>query len=659
MIKKCTIVRLIANLQKIGVSIMKTNTIKQWFYSALQINKFYKLARFSLIALSISLILGVGTGYAVSPLNKIGTDNWPYVVAPNRTNTVALPDAGMPTRYIYAVSGTTPSASGGICDKNTTGIRVYDISKPSSPKFISLTNAPNSTSPNYLKAVHLSSGQNILLSVNGVCQFTTSDGKNLVNNSAQISNGSLSGFDIYDLSDPLNPKLISTNNLKGLTSGTGVDVFVQNGKTYALVGTASPITQNYYFILDISNPKQPVLIRLFGAVANGQLIWPIAVNGFSQTLSNGIPLVKKIGTKQIAFLPLLAGGVVLYDLTDVAGAASDANRFISQMPLPVTDPISNLSPHDANAIAVSDDGKYAAEVENGGNARLKAHYGAATPLLSATEADFTQPLVSGEAFTTVRIPGTAVAGLSDACGTVTPAGTANQMAVISRGTCTFATKANNVAAAGYGGMLLVNNQPLSGAIQMGGGQRTDNFRALAVSEEIGSNVNLVPSGQLLTLDKVAIPFGYTRLWDISNLLQPKIIASVTTPHTNYALPTNSWVFFDSLNAVLQVSHDKGRLIISADSDAYAIYDLKYLNTSTPIITQTYGTGLIPINTSLVNPNEFLGQQAIINFFNTNFLFETTDIDQVSDLHPYTINKVKVLIGGVDASGVSIYADPSP
>lgn len=593
-------------------------------------------------------------------LTRLSRDPWPYAVAPVRSQDVVLPVAGMPSQYIYVQSNATPTSGGDLCDKSTTGIRTYDISNPTNPVMVSLVNAPNSTHPTLMKAVHLPSGQNVLLVTNSLCQFTTADGKNMVSNTAQTNNNSLSGFDIYDLSNPAIPKLISTNNLKGIINGQGIATFVQNSIPYAIVATEGPSSPFYYFIFDIRNPKKPLLIRQISAAENQQLIWPIAVNGFTQVLSSGKnPDVKTINNKQIAFLPIQSGGVVLFDLTDIAGPASNASRFISQMAQPISDPVSGLAPHDASFIQVSDDNKYAIVVEGGeNNSRLNAHYGAAAPLLSSTESFFTQPIVSGETFTTIRIPGAGVGGLDQACGTVTPAGTANQMAVISRGTCTFAVKADNVAAAGYGGMLVVNNLPLAGSLGMGGGLRTDNFRAFAVSYEVGTNASLTPSGQVMTLDKVPIPWGYTRLWDISDLLHPKIIANITTPLTTYAPIPNLDVFFQHNSAVFEEANDHGRLILSTGSEGYNIYDLANLNT-TPVITLTHSTGMINIDTSLVNPNEFLGLQNIISFLDANYKFGSDDIAYTEYLLPYTINNMKILIGVSDADGLVIYKDPAP
>ncbi len=78
----------------------------------------------------------------------------------------------------------------------------------------------------------------------------------------------------------------------------------------------------------------------------------------------------------------------------------------------------------------------------------------------------------------------------------------------------------------------------------------------------------------------------------------------------------------------------------------------------PVITQAYESGMINIDTSLVNPDEFLGQQTVINFLNTNYLFGSNDISYTDRLVPYTINNTKVLIGTSDATGLVIYKDPS-
>lgn len=178
-----------------------------------------------------------------------------------------------------------------------------------------------------------------------------------------------------------------------------------------------------------------------------------------------------------------------------------------------------------------------------------------------------------------------------------------------------------------------------------------------MSYEVGTNATLVPSGQLITLDKVAIPWGYTRLWDISDLSHPKIIANITTPLTTYALLANADVFFQHASAVLEEANNQGRLLLATGSEGYNVYSLANLN-STPVITLTHSSGMVQINTNLVNPNEFLGQQNIINFLDINYKFGANDISYAAYFLPYTINNMKILIGVSDADGLVIYQDPA-
>ena len=346
-----------------------------------------------------------------------------------------IADVGVYKNYAYLAAWGVQT-----CDYN--GVHVVDIADLNNPKEVAFIKSKIGSYPGEgIQALSISTPAftgDILVSTNEKCNDTTGFG----------------GMNIYDVSNPKSPTPLFEGFGDDVVSGTGkmdaheihsVFAWDAGDKAYAVMVDNEEAED--VDIVDITNPKKPKMVAEYDMVAD----FPQA--GVDQA---GMPenfhhdmIVKKIGTRYVMLISYWDSGYIKLDVTNPANAT-----YLADSDYAAIDPEAKES-----GLSVPPEG-------NG-------HQGEFTKdnkYVIATDEDFDPYKLSatddeGEPFAgTIGIPFEPGATLpsdlvyvGQACGAV-PLGNANQLALVERGTCFFTDKQTNIEAAGYGGMIVFNNE---------------------------------------------------------------------------------------------------------------------------------------------------------------------------------------------------------
>ena len=311
-----------------------------------------------------------------------------------------------------------------------------------------IRSAPN-TRINDVK-VHNVGGRNVLITTQEPCGAAipggpVSDGNKNNNGKGSPFQVGQGGISLYDVSDPARPKSLRRNFLEfeGVHNTYPWD---HNGKSY-LIGTADTFDLQDTFLVDISNPSNPKLLTITGA-----LDWLEDINrdqlqtGTSGAVLNHDVWVEEIDGRQIAVVSYWDLGFVTLDVTDPANPV-----FLGDSTYPDPEPILGL-PYEGNAHAAvfGGNGDYIFggdedfSPENFLVSYGSVQYQAGTALFGPPADTLMGDLVwtGGEGCTPAEVP--------QATG-------ASQVALIQRGTCFFQDKADSAQARGYVGYVVAND----------------------------------------------------------------------------------------------------------------------------------------------------------------------------------------------------------
>ena len=319
------------------------------------------------------------------------------------------------------------------------GVAVMDISNPGKPRQVGFIDATSGSFPGegaqVLDVATTSFTGQVLLFNNEICGATGKGGASL-----------------WDVTDPAKPKVLTAH--AGDTTADGQDNpdvndihsvlgWTDGKKAYAvLVDNAETADVD---ILDISNPRKPVLISESDLNDNGVLqktATPLGGNSFLHDVE-----VQKIKGTMTMVASYWDGGWTLLDVDDPANPV-----YLDDFDYAPKDPQTGLTPQEGNAhqAEFSPDGKMIIGTDEDFSP-FRLTLTAAGASFQAAQGSGT-PEVGGA--TTLSGP-TVYVGL--ACAALPPATSPGQVAVIERGTCAFTVKAKNAEVAGYGGVVLFNN----------------------------------------------------------------------------------------------------------------------------------------------------------------------------------------------------------
>jgi Ca2+-binding RTX toxin-like protein len=270
------------------------------------------------------------------------------------------------------------------------------------------------------------------------------------------------GFDLLDVSDPANPKVLVTGfgdrGGEGSLTGTekiaseyhSVFLWQDGGKVY-LVGVDNDEAHDVDFY-DVSDPRNPVGIAEFDLLQT----FPQIEDG--SALGDGIfhhdMTVKEIDGVQTMIASYWDAGYVLLNVENPAAPA-----YIGDTSFDGPDPLTGFTPqtgnghyaefsHDNKFLLTADedfDYRFTVELEDGPNAGILGY--------EAGTADAGRPIgpdspLEGD---------TRFVGQGCTVEDIAPAGAPNMIAVLERGTCSFGQKVVNADAAGYAGAVIFNN----------------------------------------------------------------------------------------------------------------------------------------------------------------------------------------------------------
>ncbi|MDH3672378.1 MAG: hypothetical protein OES46_14655 [Gammaproteobacteria bacterium] len=488
----------------------------------------------------------------------------------------------------FAYTGTFNNPCGG---NPGAGIFVWDVHNHNQVTQAAFIPSPVGSRSNDVKVASMNSGD-ILVHSNESCA------------------GGVGGFEIYNVDDPTNPVFLAHVQVDeiaeitplffggpGSLDDNGVHnlwLFTQGGQDY--VAAQSEGVFDGFQIYDITDPTNPSLVSGWGAeevfdpgvgdltLADDptgartldSILWLLGGFGASQNRFLHDFTITPDGTQ--AYLAHWDAGLILLDISDVTNP-----QFVS-LALDTTASDGEVNSH---AVWPSEDGTIVVETEEDFapfETVFMIDTGPAAGQFPATEGAITTPIVS--------LPGQAMTGpttyVGFACdpgfpGFDDPVPVGSGIALIQRGACTFTSKINNAIAAGYSGVVMMNDAARGDALVVMGGTAVDapgvfvgHSTGLAIAG-VATAADLVigASGEDITASAVPNGWGDIRIWDYSDPANPVLASIVNTVCS--ANPTDASCdpagTYSVHNVVVETTGNKTKAYISWYWDGMLIFDI--------------------------------------------------------------------------------------
>lgn len=369
----------------------------------------------------------------------------------NKTGHIA--DVGVHKGYAYLAGFWEPDCKQG-------GMYVADIKDPANPKKVSFIGTS--------KGSYVGEGSQTITVTTPKLSGDLLAFNNEICDEAKQANG---GMTLVDVSNPAEPKKL-VQHAGDINPETGKanqihSVFICDAgdKAYAVIVDDEEATD--VDIMDITDPRNPVMVREYDLAKEMPQILQAAPDNLTQVFLHDM-IVKEIDGRQVMLLSYWDAGYVQLDVTDPANAT-----YIADSDYAATDP----ELLEQTGISEPPEG-------NGHQAEFTRD----NQYVIATDEDFSPTFLTGTTddgteFTGGQGSGTPQVGIGeelsgatvyggractgDAAVPAAPAVGEKQIAVITRGFCTFNEKIANVAAAGgYEGAIIVNREGDCGAFGM-------------------------------------------------------------------------------------------------------------------------------------------------------------------------------------------------
>jgi hypothetical protein len=432
-----------------------------------------------------------------------------------------ISDVGVLGNYAYLGAFNQPCGSG--------GVYVVDISDPTAPTEVGfIPTASGSFVGEGVQAISLNTTSfkgDILVINNEICALTSSQ---------------IGGFSIYDVTNPLAPVplVIGAGDLTPSTFSATNQVhsafaWQQGKKAYVVIVDDEESAD--VDIFDITNPSAPVQVAEIG-LAN----WPGAQNSQSAGIGNFRAsffhdvVVKKIQGHWKMLLSYWDAGYIVLNVDNPA-----APVFVNDTDFTDPDPLTGLSPPEGNAHQAewSHNNQFIVGTDEDFST-LRTNVGITTGPFAGQNFFATQGNAVPQITPSNPLSGpTYFVGLS--CNTSPPpaAPSADAVAVIERGVCSFTEKVTNAQNAGYAAGIVFNsaapgnceaivNMAASGNIPFLFVSRSTGFKILGI---VGYNPANCPSGSNPPLPSPGTPgsavtlstkfdgWGYVHLFNGSTL----------------------------------------------------------------------------------------------------------------------------------------------
>ncbi len=440
----------------------------------------------------------------------------------------------------YAYTGTFSTDCSDGTAEDESGIWIWDVHNKNKPTKVGVIISPVGTKANDVKVFTNTAGNDILVFSNEICD-----------------EGGVGGVMVYDVTDPENPieqsriqvddANVALREIFGV-SDTGVHnmyLWSRNGADY--VGVSGEADFGNFQIFDITDPTSPALVSTWGP-ENAEFAGELASFGLSSFaegdvgfwLGDGFGLlveadgwlfagygasanrimhdlfINEDGTK--AYVNFWDAGLVLLDISD------PANPVYISTALDITSTDGEVNSHSVwtedDVIVVEGEEDFA-PFEN---------------VLVTSAGNF--DAVVGNINPSGDVVGDAVyVGLACDPATIPAATGTGQVALIQRGVCAFTLKGNQVAAAGYEGMIVFNDEARGDAlVTMGGGPvpipgvfvgHSDGL-ALAGAANAGELVIGAPAGTVEGVQSLWNGWSGLRIWDYTDPANPVLASTFDT-----------------------------------------------------------------------------------------------------------------------------------
>ena len=333
------------------------------------------------------------------------------------------------------------------------GVHVVDIRNPAAPKEVAFIQSKEGSYPGEgVQAIPLSTSSfngNILVTNNEKCDARPTVG--------------FGGLNIYDVTNPGHPTPLVegfgdfTVNGQGKKASNEIhSVFAWDAGTkgYAVIVDNEEALD--VDIIDITNPKKPVLIAEYDLAAEFPQILQATPDNLIEVFLHDM-VVKEIGGRQVMLLSYWDAGYVKLDVTDPRNPTYLGDTDFTN-PDPEAAESGLTVPPEGNghqAEFTANNAYIVAADEDFDPFKLVARNDTDGTSIHAGQGDDTTPLEEGQ---TISGPGIFVGRACPGDPAVPAGGPGMQIAVVERGVCFFDEKVANVIAAGGWEAILVFNR---------------------------------------------------------------------------------------------------------------------------------------------------------------------------------------------------------
>ena len=367
----------------------------------------------------------------------------------NQTEVDGIADVGVFGSYAYLAA-----FDGQDCQKG--GVYVFDIANPTAPKQVNfIRTGNNSYVGEGVQVIHIDTpayNGDVLIHNNEIC--------------GPAGPGTVGGASLVDVTNPKTEQFLSQGfgdfDPTG-ANGAGIAHQVHSAfawdvgnKAYAVLVDDEEAAD--VDIFDITNPRNPQKIREYDLAKEFPQILQSAPSNLTEVFFHDV-IVKEIGGRQVMLLSYWDAGYVKLDVTDPANATYIGDTDFTNSDPELFESTGKAEKPEGNAhqAEFTLDNRYvvAADEDFNPNGTQGTTDDDSTPFVAIQGSD-TPQLQDGQSLTgTTVFVGRACPG--DAAVPAAPATGGNQIAVVTRGVCTFAEKVANVeAAGGYEGIVVVN-----------------------------------------------------------------------------------------------------------------------------------------------------------------------------------------------------------
>ncbi len=367
----------------------------------------------------------------------------------NQTEVDGIADVGVFGNYAYLAA-----FDGQDCQKG--GVYVFDIANPASPKQVNfIRTGNNSYVGEGVQVIHIDTpayNGDVLIHNNEIC--------------GPVGPGTVGGASLVDVTNPKTEQFLSEgfgDFEPAGDNGAGVAHTVHSAfawdagnKAYAvLVDNEEGMDVD---IFDITDPRNPRMVREYDLAEEFPQILQAAPSNLTEVFLHDM-IVKEIGGRQVMLLSYWDAGYVKLDVTDPAKATYLGDTDFTDPDPELLESTGKVEKPEGNGhqAEFTLDNRYvvAADEDFNPNGTEGTTNDDSTPFV-ATQGSDTPQLQDGQSLTgTTVFVGRACPG--DEAVPAAPATGGNQIAVVTRGVCTFTEKVASVeAAGGYEGIVVVN-----------------------------------------------------------------------------------------------------------------------------------------------------------------------------------------------------------